>query len=109
MSAEGRVCTVTLAELFAGTGSGSLAVTVAVKGTGPPRHCVGPSEAFFVPATSADAVTEVVTLAVLLAGLGSGSVAVTEAVLVMLPAADGVTTIVTVAVAALARVPSAHV
>lgn len=58
-----------------------------------------------VKARSADAVTEVVTLAELLAGLGSGSVAVTEAVLVMLPAAVGLTTIVTVAVAAFGSVP----
>jgi hypothetical protein len=63
------------------------------------------SEAVFVTARSADAVTAVVTLAELLAVLGSGSVAVTDAVLVMLPAATGLMMMVTVAVAALARVP----
>jgi hypothetical protein len=66
------------------------------------------SEAVFVTARSADAVTAVVTLAELLAELGSGSVAVTDAVLVMLPAATGLTMMVTVAVVALASVPMLH-
>jgi len=67
------------------------------------------TEAVFVTAKSADAVTVVVTLAVLLVGTGSVSVAATEAVLVMLPAATGLTMIVTVAVAAFASVPMEQV
>src|SRR5437879_1271437 len=48
-------------------------------------------------------VTVVDVLAILLPGLGSGSLAVTLAVLLSVPASVGVTTIVTVAVAAFAR------
>jgi hypothetical protein len=63
-------------------------------------------------ARSATGVTAVVAVAVLFAGVGSGSLAVTVAVLVMVvppAAAVGVTWIVTVALAPLARVPNAQV
>jgi hypothetical protein len=56
-------------------------------------------------ARSADAVTGVLRVAVLFPGTGSVSLAATLAVFVTVPAAVGVTTIVTVALAALARVP----
>jgi hypothetical protein len=58
-----------------------------------------------VKARSADAVTVVVTVAVLFPGMGSVSLAATLAVFVTVPAAVGVTTIVTVDLAAFARLP----
>ena len=58
-----------------------------------------------VKARSADATTGVLTVAVLFVGTGSVSFAATLAVFVSVPAAVGLTTIVTVALAVFASVP----
>lgn len=58
-----------------------------------------------VKARSAEALTVVLTVAVLFPGTGSVSLAATLAVFVSVPAAVGLTTIVTVALAVFARVP----
>jgi len=70
----------------------------------PPRR-TGLGATVSVKARSADAVTVVLTVAVLFPGTGSVSLAAMLAVFVTVPAAVGMTTIVTVALAAFAKVP----
>jgi hypothetical protein len=75
-----------------------------------PVAVAGSGESVFVIDRSAEAITVVLTVAVLLAVLGSLSVANTLAVLVIVPPSVGaVTTIVTVALPALAIVPRVQV
>jgi hypothetical protein len=76
------------------------------------RSCpasTGLGEADFVIETSAEGFTVVVVVEVLLLEFGSATALDTHAVLLSGPAASGVTTIVTVALAPLARVPMLHV
>src|SRR6266850_508174 len=70
-----------------------------------PPSRTGLGAAVSVKARSTDAVTGVFTVAVLFPGAGSVSLATTLVVFVTVPVAAGLTTMVTVALAALARVP----
>src|SRR5205807_2369298 len=71
--------------------------------------CTGSGVSVLAITRSAAGLTVVLAVAVLLSGFGSASVPLTLAVLVSVPAAVGWTTIVTVALAPLARFPRLHV